>query len=230
VCEKFTPFWNDYLKTRQEMMRVSLETDEHNIFGIGSLMTGRQLIWHVLQFYNGSEMYEGEMFTMQDLEGIPWHGIKNASSFLQGWQFIDDGMSEQEQSSTHRLRGILWNKIKNEPLFQHSLWMYDMMDPQDARKTCKYLLDIISHIVDRRGREHVDKLRKWEVEQVKIAVAEGYNLDNFIGSDSYEAMKQMMMDADEDFDNLPRYNAMPAVARAAKPQTDDEKKGRTETQ
>ena len=167
---------------------------------------------------------------MQDLEGIPWHGIKNASSFLQGWQFIYDGMSEHEQSSTHRLRGILWNKIKNEPLFQHSLWMYDMMDPQDARKTCKYLLDIISHIVDRRGREQVDKLRKWEVEQVKIAVAEGYNLDNFIGSDSYEAMKQMMMDADEDFDNLPRYNAMPAVARAAKPQIDDEKKGRTETQ
>ena len=59
---------------------------------------------------------------------------------------------------------------------------------------------------------------------MKIAVAEGYNLDNYIGSDPYEAMKQMMMDANEDFDNLPRYNAMPAVARPAKPQTDDEKK------
>ena len=73
---------------------MTLQCNELAEFGIGALMTGRQLIWHIIQFDSGSEMFEGEMFSIQDLKDLPWSGVANAPIFVQGWELIYFGMPQ----------------------------------------------------------------------------------------------------------------------------------------
>ena len=122
-CEqRFSPldalFATSLEKTLPAQLKRKYEDECTKALNNGSVITGRQTVWLILQWFKTND-HMSVVYSYECLQELSWQGDKNIDEFFHLWNRIVDNLNEPLSHAA--LRDILFKKMTNSKVFAEDL-------------------------------------------------------------------------------------------------------------